>query len=301
MISIFRLIRLPNLIIIGLTLYFTKYFLIRPLVELAGSELKLSNTDFFLLNLSVIFIAAAGYIINDYFDTKIDFINKPERVIVGKSITRRYAILWHVLLSFAGVSLGFYLGYKSGMPKLGLIQFLSVGLLWFYSTDFKRLFLIGNLVVAFLSGLVPLIAALFEPNRYFIEVRFVLAYCIFAFIISLIREIVKDMEDVKGDSEMYCKTLPVVWGIRASKYTVLFLSFITMALLGIIQYLQFKTNDMLSFWYFTLLIQVPFFVFFYMIIRAGEQKEYKRASLLIKLIMLTGITSMFVFYYSLLK
>lgn len=300
MISIFRLIRLPNLLIIALTLYFTKYFLIRPMIEISGAEVLFSKLDFFLFNLSIIFIAAAGYIINDYFDTKIDFINKPEKIIIDKKINRKHAIVWHVILSTLGILLGIYSAIRVGFPKLCLIHILSVGLLWFYSTDFKRMFLIGNIVVAFLSGLIPIMAALFEPNKIFISFKYIAGYAIFAFITSLIREIIKDMEDVKGDAALNCKTLPVVLGIKTTKTIIVTIVLATMLLMGYIQSMQFRAHDLISFWYFTITIQLPFAILIYLTLKAENQQHFHRASTITKIIMFTGVLSMFIFYYSLL-
>ncbi len=298
--SIFRLIRLPNLLIIALTLYFTRYFIIRPMVEISGGEILLSPLNFFLLNLSIIFIAAAGYIINDYFDTRIDFINKPERVVIDKKISRQNAILWHIILSSAGVLLGAYLAFKVHIPKLALIHILSVGLLWFYSTDFKRMFLIGNLVVALLSGIIPLMAAMFEPNKMLISFRYIAAYALFAFVVSLIREIIKDMEDMKGDAALNCRTIPVVMGTRITKIIVVIISLITMGMVAYIQEMQFRSQDFISFWYFTVTLQVPFLILIWMIIKAEQPKQFHTASTITKMIMLAGVLSMFIFYYSLL-
>ncbi len=299
MISIFRLIRLPNLIIISLTLYFTRLFLIKPMIEISGTEIKLSNLNFFLLNVSIVFIAAAGYIINDYFDTKIDFINKPEKVIIDKKINRKHAIVWHIILSVIGVLIGFYLAFRVGMPKLCLIHILSVGLLWFYSTDFKRMFLIGNIVVSILSGLIPLMAALFEPNKIYISFIYIIGYCAFAFIISLIREIIKDMEDIKGDAILNCKTVPVVLGIKVSKSIVISISLATMLAMGYIQSMQYHSNDIISFWYFMITLQLPFITLLYLLIKAESPKQFHTASAITKIIMLTGVLSMYIFYATL--
>lgn len=269
------------------------------MIEISGAEMLFSRLDFFLLNLSVICIAAAGYIINDYFDTRIDFINKPEKVVIDKKINRKHAIVWHIILSAVGIVLGFYLAYKAGMPKLGLIHFLTVGLLWFYSTNFKRMFLTGNIIVAILSGLIPLMAALFEPNRSYISFTYINAYCGFAFIISLIREIIKDMEDIKGDAVMNCKTLPVVLGIKAGKFIVVFISLCTMIFMGYIQGMQFRSHDLISFWYFTFTLQLPFIILLYLLIKAERPKQFYVASTITKIIMLTGVLSMYIFYATL--
>ncbi len=107
-------------------------------------------------------IAAAGYIINDYFDTRADLINKPTRVVVGVAISRKLAMILHLVLNVMGVGIGVYLAFYVGLPALSLVFMLSTGLLWFYSTNYKKQFLVGNLTVAFLTALVPLMVVLFE-------------------------------------------------------------------------------------------------------------------------------------------
>ena len=146
--SMLKLTRVGNLIIIALAQYFTAGFLI-------GMH-TLNDINLFLLSLSTVFIAAGGYIINDYYDVKIDYINKPHRVVIGKSITRRYAILFHIALSFAGIVLGFYLSWR-----IAGVNMLSVFLLWLYSNNLKRLPFVGNLTVAFLTGLAVFIIDVF--------------------------------------------------------------------------------------------------------------------------------------------
>src|SRR5688572_18811611 len=138
--SLLKLTRFGNLVIIGLAQYFTAGFLV-------GIH-TLTDFKLFILSVSTVSIAAAGYIINDYYDVKIDYINKPERVVIGKSIARRYAILFHVVLSGIGIILGFLVSWR-----IVAINILSVFLLWLYSNNLKRLPFIGNLTVAFLTGL----------------------------------------------------------------------------------------------------------------------------------------------------
>jgi len=132
-----KLTRFWNLLIIAVAQYFTAAFLI-------GFE-KIWYLNLFLLSTSTVIIAAAGYIINDYYDVKIDLINKPERVVIGKEVARRYAILSHSILSFIGVAVGFLLNWK-----IGIINFLSAFLLWWYSNNLKRQPFIGNLVWLYL-------------------------------------------------------------------------------------------------------------------------------------------------------
>ena len=171
----------------------------------------LSDYKLLLISISTVLIAAAGYIINDYYDVKIDFVNKPERVVVDKLLKRRVVMAAHSILNFAGIGIGFLVSFK-----IALINFLSALLLWLYSNHLKRLPFVGNVAVALLTGAALLVIAIYYQKNMFL----VLVYAIFAFSITLIREIIKDIEDVKGDTVFGCRTLPVIWGIRKTKMII---------------------------------------------------------------------------------
>ena len=156
MTALLRLIRYRNLIIIALTQYMMRYFVIWPILKVNGFELQMDRWHFLLLVLSALLITAAGYVINDYFDTRTDMLNRPETVVVGRSVSRRSAMLLHIILNIAGVGLGIYLSLYIGILSLGVAYLLAAGLLWFYSTTYKRQFLIGNLIVAVFTAMVPL-------------------------------------------------------------------------------------------------------------------------------------------------
>ena len=271
--ALFRLTRFWNLAIIAFAQYFTAYFLFH--------QGLLVFTDFwlFLIVASTVMIAAAGYIINDYYDIKIDLINKPDRVVIGKTITRRYAIFFHTVISVTGVGMGLLINWK-----VGAVNFVSVFLLWLYSNNLKRLPLIGNLVVSLLTGLsLFLLSFLYEQY-----LPLVMTYSLFAFFMTLIREIVKDMEDMKGDTTFGCRTLPIVWGIRKTKSflygTILVFSFLVLWL----DYQQLK----ISWIYFIPLLFVPMSILFYRLLKADTKKEFYQLSQLCKIIMLLGICSM---------
>jgi len=269
--AVLKLTRFGNLIIIGLAQYFTAVFLIDTSIVF--------DMDLFLLSSSTVLIAAAGYIINDYYDVKIDFINKPERVVIGRSIARRYAILFHVALSCLGILIGSYLSLR-----IGALNVVSVFLLWLYSNSLKRLPLVGNVTVAILTGL----------SIYMLEVYYrtgnswILIYASFAFFMTLIREIIKDMEDLKGDNTFGCKTLPIIWGIRKTKlliYTILSVFSITVLSLN-----QFYVG--LPLYYFLICLFIPLLVLTLRLIRADRMKDFAWLSTFSKLIMLLGILSM---------
>lgn len=224
-------------------------------------------------------IAAAGYIINDYYDVKIDLINKPERVVIGKQVARRYAILFHSILSIIGTGIGFFLDWK-----IGIINFFSTFLLWWYSNDLKRQPFIGNFVVALLTGLSVLLVNIF----YHTNQALVIIYTIFAFAMTLIREIVKDMEDLKGDNTFGCKTLPIVWGTRKTKFLIYFLMMILFVSVIFIndQYSQ------LPLLYFFAFLFVPLVFILVRLVRADTKKDFYILSQWCKVIMLLGIVSM---------
>ena len=214
-----KLTRIGNLLIIALAQYMTAIFII---ADQSRQYDVLTDPKLFLLSLSSVLIAAAGYIINDYYDVKIDYINKPDRVVVGKVLKRRVVMVAHTMINFAGIGLGFLVS-----PIVAIINFLSALLLWLYSNQLKRMPLAGNLSVALLTGLsIYIVEIVFRSGN-----QFVLVYAAFAFGYTVIREIVKDMEDVKGDETFGCKTIPIVYGLRVTKWIILAFSLIfTMSL-----------------------------------------------------------------------
>jgi 4-hydroxybenzoate polyprenyltransferase len=269
--GLIKLTRFWNLIIIALAQYFTAAFLI--------AFEKIYDWRLFLLSASTTIIAAAGYIINDYYDVKIDLINKPERVVIGKEVARRYALLFHSALSFIGVAIGFSLNWK-----IGVINFFSAFLLWWYSNDLKRQPFIGNFVVALLTGLsIFLITILYQMPEPLVGI-----YSIFAFVMTLIREIVKDMEDLKGDDTFGCKTLPIVWGNRKTKF---FIYFLMAFLFASVVYIN-ELFQQLPLLYFVAFLFAPLLFLFTRLVRADTKKDFYYLSQWCKVIMLLGIASM---------
>lgn len=269
--AMLRLTRAGNLIIIAFAQYFTAACLI-GLHTVKDFRLLLVVT-------STVMIAAAGYIINDYYDVKIDYINKPERVVIGKAVPRRFAILFHVLLSAAGILLG-----TAVSLKIGAINVLSVFLLWLYSNSLKRIAFVGNFTVALLTGMsILLVDFLYQAVNPLIFI-----YAIFAFFMTLIREIIKDIEDLKGDNTFGCKTLPIVLGMRKTKYIIYFILALFSSLVIIVNHLY----SALPFSYYMVFLFVPLGMFLYWLIRADMKKDFTMLSSICKAIMLLGVLSM---------
>jgi 4-hydroxybenzoate polyprenyltransferase len=316
MISFFKLIRFQNLLLIALVQYLIRYCLIEPMVHFSSLQLQLSHFDFFLLSLSTVMIAAAGYSINDYFDTRIDTLNKPDKVIVGRSVKRRVAMGAHLVISFTAIAIAFYLANKVGMYKLGFIHVLSAGFLWFYSTDFKKQLLIGNLVVAMLAALVPLIVGLYEIPLLIKKYRdvlvesssnfnfifyFVAAYSGFSFLSTFVREVIKDIEDFIGDKEFGRNTIPIALGIKVAKGVAICFLFVMVVLISFPQYKQWISGDKISFYYFLFFLQLPFLYIIFKVYRANKVEHYTFISKLCKLVMLFGILYTVVFYFLITK
>lgn len=314
--SILLLVRFPNLLIIAATQYAMRHLIMEPLLPSDEFSLQLGNLQFFLLVLATVLIAAAGYIINDYFDTRADMINKPSRVVVGVGIGRRTAMILHATLNIIGVGIGIYLGFYINLPTLSLLFVLSTGLLWFYSTNYKRQFLVGNLSVALLTGLVPLMAVLFEIpllNRVYgeemlrnnVNFNYMFAWVggfgFFAFLTTLIREVIKDAEDFEGDAAYGMHTFPIVVGMRWTRIFIVALVAFTLATLLFLlsRFILYSVDpaDYYSLVYFVAMLFLPLVILGAMIAFARNRRDFHRASLLVKLIMLSGILySVLVFY-----
>lgn len=304
-----RLARWPNLFFIALTQFLFYYCIIYPAFTnnpALASQLILTPSLFYLLSLSSVLIAAAGYIINDYFDLNIDKVNKPEKLVVEKIIKRRWTIVWHWILSGLGILLGFYISYRTHNLFIGFSNILCVILLWFYSTTFKKKLLIGNMLISILTAWVVLVLYFCELkilpardpvlqhqlSRLF---KFSILYSGFAFIISLVREVIKDIEDMPGDLKYGCRTMPIVWGVNVSKvFSATWIAVLIAALLIILVYiLQF------AWWlcviYAALFVILPLFVVLRRLYKAATSEDYHKLSSMVKLIMLSGILSILFF------
>ncbi len=302
--AFFKLLRWPNLLFIALT-QILFFYCILPFVYKSTQIPFLSATTFYLLITASICIAAGGYIINDYFDLNIDLVNKPSKLIIEKYINRRWAIVLHLSLSFIGFIISCYVGYKLGNIYIPFFNLLSIAALWFYSTTFKKKLLVGNIVISLLTAWVVLVITVAEykldrsvdANTFIIPrlLKVSFLYAGFAFIISLIREVIKDMEDIEGDLKYGCKTMPIVWGIPVSK---VFAGVWLVVLTGGVAALQFYVLQLgwwLSAIYCVLLIIIPLLWILDQLYKAQTTSDFHRLSGAIKAIMLTGIVSMVFF------
>ncbi len=258
--------------------------------------------------LSSVLIAAAGYIINDYFDLNIDRINKPDKLVVEAVIKRRWTIIWHLVLSALGVLFGIYVDWKTGVRFLGFANIACVVLLFVYSISLKKKLLSGNILISLLTAWSVLVITWCELNHLarvhpnfgaekIIKLSFV--YGGFAFIISLIREVIKDMEDIEGDRRYGCRTMPIVWGLNVSKtFTAVWLV-VLIAAVGIMQVYVLRLGWWWSCLYSILLIILPLGWILKKLLKAQTTSDFHKLSSTVKLVMLTGILSIiFIKLYS---
>jgi 4-hydroxybenzoate polyprenyltransferase len=303
-----KLIRFPNLLFIAITQVLFYLGVILPIWHAhPGAVLQTGWIEFLLLLSASVLIAAGGYIINDYFDLNIDRVNRPGKLVIERVIKRRWAIVWHIVFSAIGVALSVYLGYRLGNPMVGLLNLLSVVLLWFYSTSFKKQLLVGNVIISLLTAWVVLVQYVCETHLRLLDMplpqvayqsavfKAAVLYGGFAFVISLIREVVKDMEDMEGDARYHCRTMPIVWGIPASRSFVYTWMLVLAASILIVTVYTFQIHWWWMSAYLLVAVMLPLAQVFRIFGKTSGPQGFAAVSRLIKGIMLTGILSMLFF------
>lgn len=296
--------------IIIFTQVLMKFFIINPLLQLKNIESSLSLHVFTLICLSTVLIAAAGYVINDIFDVEIDSVNKPTGKIVGEQISAAKARHLYWILNSMGIAVGLVSGILIDFINFVFIHIFSAILLWFYSYRYKRIPLAGNIIISFLSAfsLFMLWAGemlngdmLFGPyyKPPLLGNILVLGYISFAFTTNLLREIIKDMEDVQGDKAFGCRTLPIVYGLKVSRRVSMVLTALILVMTVLAQVLMGSLGWYAMLGYFVLLVQLPLILLLILLIKASAKRHFDLISKLIKLIMITGVGSMIMVYYSL--
>ena len=283
----------------------TLFCVINPILGLSNFEAGLNPLNFILLLVSTTLIASAGYLLNDLVDMNVDSVNKPGRNIVGKKIRVHVVQILYWVFTILGILLGVYLSFNIGKINYSLVFLFAAGLLWFYSERYQCQPLVGNIVIAFLSALTIAIVwlfyffALIQNPEVFASVQlqfsflnnFILIYSGFAFISSLIREVVKDIEDLKGDDRFGCRTFPVVYGIQKARWFVILLVLLSLGLCVWCQIYFIGSGFEWLFYYF-FLVDICILIILFELIKAKESKDYKRISSLTKVLMIVGILSM---------
>lgn len=312
LIAFFNLIRWPNLLMLGFTQMMLNYFVIGHMFQLIHLDLPLNSFNFMLLVLSTLFMAVFGYIFNDIQDEDVDEINKAEKKIIGVQINRTTALIsaWTFLAFSLGISI--YLGIALQMVQLIFLHFLIGVGLWYYSTHLKKTVLIGNFIISLFTGFSVFIVWLYhlaalridpilmvDAQRISEFVTYtVVVYSVFAFLISMIREITKDIEDKEGDERTGMKTTIIKYGLSRTKIIIYFFITLMLFLLGIIIYITYSYNWLQLAIYLLVAVGIPSLYFIMNLRTANFKKDFKDLSLLAKIIMIAGILSMQLFYIS---
>lgn len=300
-----------------LTQLFCWYCLIYDSSLINRSQLLLSFPNFILLALSTVCIAAGGYIINDYFDIRIDVINRPNKVILEKKIPLRLAIIAHSTLNIIALGTAGYVAYKGGQPLWLLLQLGSTVGLWFYSTHFKRQYITGNIVVALLTALTMVTLVVYEPFlhsfmfqsavlehqgvHYINPFWMCIGYCFFAFMLTWMREIVKDMEDYIGDAAEGCVTMPIKKGLKFAIRFTQGLGVVTLIVLGFITWHLYQSEYNVLTIYTIGMVIIPLIAWCIFASHKNTTEHYGKASKYLKIIMLSGIDSLLIYHFTVLS
>ncbi|GLB49546.1 geranylgeranylglycerol-phosphate geranylgeranyltransferase [Neptunitalea lumnitzerae] len=291
----FKLIRIVNLLILALTQYLFKYFLI----DYYYNTTALTDFQFFLLVFSTVCIAAAGYVINDIQDVNTDTNNKPTKVLVGREISEKTANSIYLALNSIGIIIGFYLSYAVDKPNYAMVFVFSSGLLYMYATNLKNYVVVANISIAILTAVSILIIGLFEIlpiygvndayehlNKH-VFTR-LLVYSGFAFYLNFLREIVKDVEDIDGDYNTGRKTIPIEIGVKRTGMLIAILTFLLIALLFGLGYTYFFSNEIVI-GYLLFAVLLPLFFIAIKASMATKKTDFKILKNVLKGTMVTGI------------
>ncbi len=301
MISFLHLIRYKNLLMVFLSMFLTKYFLIESFI----STPLLSDIDFIILTTSILLITMGGYLINDIYDIESDKINKPDKVYISTIISIKSGLFLYFLTSITGLILGFYLSINKNLNHLSGFFIVTVILLFIYTKILKKLPLIGNIIVALLVSLPIFLVYEFDHSMISIKDIFdnlflsiiIFFYLLFAFLTTLIREIIKDLQDIKGDNKFKLKTLPIMIGNKRTVNFVVFLSFLLQLLLLLVLIDSFK-NDYYLVLIFSITLSLLVAYLIYKLRVPFKNNPYQLLSSLMKIIMLVGVLSMTIFKFN---
>lgn len=295
-IAFFKLIRWKNLLLILYVQLLLKLLVFPSLLI----STNLSIIQFIILSCSVILIAAAGYIINDIFDLETDLINKSHKVIITKKIAKEKGKQLYLILNTIGLILGIGLSLNLERPSYSFIFIGTSLLLYYYSKKFKALPLIGNTIVSFLVALSILIVYLIDIDKSIqtstqkLAIHVILGLSLFSFILNMARELIKDIEDVKGDYILNMNTLPILIGKRrtqkiASFICVLSIGFVLFTIISIASIYKFTAIYLLIF------IVLPLTYITINLRSVNSTKGLNKISILLKVIMFLGVNSVILF------
>lgn len=309
--NILQLVRWSNLFFLGALIYVMEKWVVVPILDDVAFGEQLPWYILLLIAAATILIAAGGYVINDYFDIKIDRINRPDQLIVTQYISKENAMRLSIGLSGVGMVCGLVAAWLLRSSTIAILFAIIPGLLWFYSSSYKRLLIIGNVTIALLSALSPMMVAIANVAQLQLKYSTILPYTtlehdiyawvggfsLFAFLLTWIREIVKDLQDQMGDRELECHSMPIVWGNIVTKIVVTALIVLTTVLIGWFWYsiLPFDHSwQSFSTRYIVLAIIIPLWGALWLLWAAKIPSDYRTCQQVLKLTMFLGMLYSFV-------
>ncbi len=299
----FRLFRVVNLLIIAFIMYFLRYFLFEPVMEVEHMTSPLSDLQFAWLVLTYLVLTAGGYALNDYYDIGMDEINRPGKTVLRNILPLKAGLNLFFILTAIGVLSGFALAWTLKSTTLYFIPVFVSALYWFYTTKYKREFISGNLVVSFLAalgvGIVFVYYVLSFPTVGFFPYRMwpylytiVIVFASFAFYLTFIREIVKDVIDTNGDKEFGCDNIPIRFGMAETRIILIILASVLLGGIGVFAWFTYSLNKSYLF-YYLVIVMIPMSIYLInQLVRAKEIKDYKAISLFLKIMMVVGMVSL---------
>ena len=309
--NILQLVRWSNLFFLGALIYVMEKWVVVPILDDVAFGEQLPWYILLLIAAATILIAAGGYVINDYFDIKIDRINRPDQLIITQYISKENAMRLSIGLSGVGMVCGLVAAWLLRSSTIAILFAIIPGLLWFYSSSYKRLLIIGNVTIALLSALSPMMVAIANVAQLQLKYSTILPYTtlehdiyawvggfsLFAFLLTWIREIVKDLQDQMGDRELECHSMPIVWGNIVTKIVVTALIVLTTVLIGWFWYslLPFDHSwQSFSTRYIVLAIIIPLWGALWLLWAAKIPSDYRTCQQVLKLTMFLGMLYSFV-------
>lgn len=263
--------------------------------------------------IATMIVAAGGYIINDIYDYPIDKINKPEKTFINNLISERNALYLYGLTNILVILAGVYFYIRTGWKASYLYPIVGISMLWLYSYRLKKSILLGNLTVALFCAFVPFMVYVPEATIDFPEYELVrnfqvgtsnamynvfAAYAMFAFLSTFYREIVKDIEDKNGDAIYNARTLPIVFGNKVAKFFAILMAIGLIFFVGYVIGWESRFGSLVRVMYASIFILLPILYSLYQLLLAKAQKDFHHISQVIKMVMLTGLLYLLVFYFT---
>lgn len=299
--------RLPNLIMMAYLMMSIRYFLMAPIIKSHDLHFVLSEVDFWALVLSWLLVAAGGYLINDYYDQAADAINKPHKALKAPE----KALNIYFILNLTGIALGIYVGWQAGLMNLAIILVIVIFALWKYAEAWKGIALLGHMVIATLLAILVFVPVVHEyiaisvlyreagaAARYLLYAT--LAYAIFAYLTTLVRELAKAIQDTEGDLAAGYNTLPIKYGIAFTRRLALVIQLITILFLVLFLVMQIQSQSWYTAAYLLIAVLFPGTLALAKLLSAKHISDFAGVSKVMKWFMLGGIGSMAFFYFELM-